>query len=103
MNRIALFTVLALAAIFFAFAAVAKEVGRATEGNMQARLFDEQGECPEGTVRVELWIDGKKGYDGCAIDHTDGRAIDHTDGRVYIVWSDGDRGILQRKLFKPSV
>jgi hypothetical protein len=72
-----------------------KEVGRATEGNVQARLFDEQGECPEGTVRVELWIDGKKGYDGCA--------IDHTDGRVYIVWSDGDRGILQRKLFKPGV
>jgi hypothetical protein len=95
MNRIALVTVLALAAIFFAFAAVAKEVGRATEGNVQARLFDEQGECPDGTVRVELWIDGKKGYDGCA--------IDHTDGRVYIVWSDGDRGILQRKLFKPSV
>jgi hypothetical protein len=95
MNRIALFTVLALAAIFFAFAAVAKEVGRATEGNVQARLFDEQGECPDGTVRVELWIDGKKGYDGCA--------IDHTDGRVYIVWSDGDRGILQRKLFKPGV
>jgi hypothetical protein len=72
-----------------------KEVGRASEGNVQARLFDEQGECPEGTVRVELWIDGKKGYDGCA--------IDHTDGRVYIVWSDGDRGILQRKLFKPGV
>jgi hypothetical protein len=95
MNRIALVTVLALAAIFFAFAAVAKEVGRATEGNVQARLFDEQGECPDGTVRVELWIDGKKGYDGCA--------IDHTDGRVYIVWSDGDRGILQRKLFKPGV
>jgi hypothetical protein len=95
MNRIALVTVLALAAIFFAFAAVAKEVGRASEGNVQARLFDEQGECPDGTVRVELWIDGKKGYDGCA--------IDHTDGRVYIVWSDGDRGILQRKLFKPGV
>jgi hypothetical protein len=95
MNRIVLVTALALAAIFFAFAAVAKEVGRASEGNVQARLFDEQGECPDGTVRVELWIDGKKGYDGCA--------IDHTDGRVYIVWSDGDRGILQRKLFKPSV
>jgi hypothetical protein len=95
MNRIVLVTALALAAIFFAFAAVAKEVGRATEGNVQARLFDEQGECPDGTVRVELWIDGKKGYDGCA--------IDHTDGRVYIVWSDGDRGILQRKLFKPGV
>jgi hypothetical protein len=95
MNRIALVTVLALAAIFFAFAAVAKEVGRASEGNVQARLFDEQGECPDGTVRVELWIDGKKGYDGCA--------IDHTDGRVYIVWSDGDRGILQRKLFNPGV
>jgi hypothetical protein len=73
-----------------------KEVGRASEGNVQVRLFDEQGsECPDGTVRVELWIDGKKGYDGCA--------IDHTDGRVYIVWSDGDRGILQRKLFKPGV
>jgi hypothetical protein len=96
MNRIALVTVLALAAIFFAFAAVAKEVGRASEGNVQVRLFDDQGnECPDGTVRVELWIDGKKGYDGCA--------IDHTDGRVYIVWSDGDRGILQRKLFKPGV
>jgi hypothetical protein len=95
MNRIAIVTALALAAIFFAFAAVAKEVGRATEGNVQARLFDEQGECPDGTVRVELWIDGKKGYDGCA--------IDHTDGRVYIVWQDGDRGILSRKLFKPGV
>jgi hypothetical protein len=76
--------------------AQAKEIGRASEGNLQVRLFDDQGsECPENTVRVELWIDGKKGYDGCA--------IDHTDGRVYIVWSDGDRGILQRKLFKPGV
>jgi hypothetical protein len=89
--------ILIAAALVAAFSCVqAKEIGRASEGNLQVRLFDDQGsECPEGTVRVELWIDGKKGYDGCA--------IDHTDGRVYIVWSDGDKGILQRKLFKPGV
>jgi hypothetical protein len=91
---------LAFAVLVFALLSAgsvfAKEIGRASEGNLQVRLFDDQGsECPENTVRVELWIDGKKGYDGCA--------IDHTDGRVYIVWSDGDRGILQRKLFKPGV
>jgi hypothetical protein len=90
------FAFVALALFCAAMAVQAKEVGRASEGNLQVRLFDDQGnECPENTVRVELWIDGKKGYDGCA--------IDHTDGRVYIVWSDGDRGILQRKLFKPGV
>jgi hypothetical protein len=72
----------------------AKEVGRASEGNTQARLFDERGECPDKTTRIELWVDGKKAFDGCA--------LDHTDGRVYIIWSDGDRGILQRKLFKPG-
>jgi hypothetical protein len=90
------FAVLVFALLSAATVVHSKEVGRATEGNVQVRLFDEQGgECPEGTVRVELWIDGKKGYDGCA--------IDHTDGRVYIVWQDGDRGILSRKLFKPGV
>jgi hypothetical protein len=89
------FAVLVFAALSAAGSVFAKEIGRASEGNLQVRLFDDQGECPDNTVRVELWIDGKKGYDGCA--------IDHTDGRVYIVWSDGDRGILQRKLFKPGV
>jgi hypothetical protein len=89
------FAVLVFVALSAAGSVFAKEIGRASEGNLQVRLFDDQGECPDNTVRVELWIDGKKGYDGCA--------IDHTDGRVYIVWSDGDRGILQRKLFKPGV
>ena len=89
--RLAIFALALLCSV-----ASAKEVGRASEGNVQVRLFDDQGtECPEGTVRVEPWIDGRKGFDGCA--------IDHTDGRVYIVWSDGDRGVLQRKLFKPGV
>jgi hypothetical protein len=94
MNRIILVTALALAAIFFAFAAVAKEVGRATEGDIQARLFDDQGECPETTVRVELWVSGVKRFNGCALEQGD---------KVFIVWEDGDRGILARKLFKPGV
>jgi hypothetical protein len=77
-----------------AFQAHAKEVGRATNGDIQARLFDEQGECPANTVRIELWESGVKRFDGCALEQGD---------KVFIIWSDGDRGLLSRKLFKPGV
>jgi hypothetical protein len=93
MNRIALVTVLALAAIFFAFAAVAKEVGRATEGNMQARLFDEQGDCPDGVQRAELFIDGAKNLDGCWVER---------DGFVYMLWESGGLATRPSKAFKQT-
>jgi hypothetical protein len=70
-----------------------KEVGRATEGNMQARLFDEQGDCPEGTQRVELFVNGVKELDGCSIEEG---------GLVYMLWENGGRGKLPRKMFKPG-
>jgi hypothetical protein len=73
--------------------AQAKEVGRATEGDIQARLFDEQGDCPEGAQRVELWAGGAKQLDGCSIER---------DGLVYMLWENGGRGRLPREAFKQT-
>lgn len=82
------------AALVAAFSFVqAKEVGRIADGNVQVRLFDEQGACPENTVRVELWLDGAKRFEGCAMEYQD---------KVLILWEDGDRGMVERKRFKPG-
>jgi hypothetical protein len=71
-----------------------KEVGRATEGRAQLRLFDERGQCPEQARRVELHIDGTKRFDGCAM---------ALNGNLYVLWEDGDRDVVPLKLIKPGV
>jgi hypothetical protein len=87
------FAVLVFALLSAATVVHSKEVGRATEGNMQARLFDEQGDCPEDTQRVELFVDGVKQLDGCSIEK---------DGLVYMLWENGGRGRLPREAFKQT-
>jgi hypothetical protein len=73
--------------------AQAKEIGRATEDNLQARLFDEQGECPEGSQRAELFVDGAKQLDGCWVEQA---------GIVYMLWESGGLASRPRKVFKPA-
>jgi hypothetical protein len=87
------FAVLVFALLSAATVVHSKEVGRATEGNMQARLFDEQGDCPDGVQRAELFIDGAKNLDGCWVER---------DGFVYMLWESGGLATRPSKAFKQT-
>lgn len=86
-------TLVCIAAIAAFSFAQAKEVGRAITSNMQLRVFDERGTCPEGAHRVELHIDGAKRFDGCSVAHN---------GNLYVLWEDGDRDVVPLKMIKPG-